>query len=276
MKSINNSSFIPLCNSGGGGFMKRTFMVLASILLITSNLHAGNGDLIVNGKIGVGTSTPAESSAIDVNSTTKGFLPPRMTDAQRNAIAAPAQGLLIFNTSDGTFNYYDGSVWVTLVSQTTINYINMGEDFYEYWNTDGGANSLHAPHDDTCDGNNSSPYVCAPNEEKNCLDSAANPNNANWATHHRTVNCRKATIQGDPGAQKMTTVAVEDWIYKSNRFIDGPNTGSCSLPDNCNNLIFFGSTWGGGCGSHWEWRVNYEGTVYTISVYDGSNCGGGA
>lgn len=50
------------------------------------------------------TPTPASSAALQVDSTTKGFLMPRMTAAQASAIAAPAQGLLVFVTStDGTF-----------------------------------------------------------------------------------------------------------------------------------------------------------------------------
>jgi hypothetical protein len=52
------------------------------------------------------------SSMLDVSSTTKGMLVPRMTNAQRNAISSPATGLLIFQT-DGTsgFYYYDGAAW---------------------------------------------------------------------------------------------------------------------------------------------------------------------
>jgi hypothetical protein len=51
------------------------------------------------------------SSLLDVSSTNKGVLLPRLTTAQRNAIASPAQGLLIFNTDCNDLNYYDGSAW---------------------------------------------------------------------------------------------------------------------------------------------------------------------
>jgi hypothetical protein len=50
------------------------------------------------GRIGVGTSAPSASAVLDLSSTTGGFLPPQMTTAQRDAIAAPAPGLLVFNT----------------------------------------------------------------------------------------------------------------------------------------------------------------------------------
>ena len=66
-------------------------------------------------QVGIGTTSPAASSALDVESTTGGFIAPRMTTAERTAIASPATGLLVFQT-DGTggFYYYTGSAWVNL------------------------------------------------------------------------------------------------------------------------------------------------------------------
>lgn len=57
---------------------------------------------------GIGTNTPDASAALDISSTTKGLLIPRMTTAQRDAIASPATGLLIWNTTDSTLNQYRG------------------------------------------------------------------------------------------------------------------------------------------------------------------------
>jgi hypothetical protein len=54
----------------------------------------------------------ADSSALlDLSSNSQGLLVPRMTEQQRNAIAAPANGLLIFNTTSGCFNFYLGGIW---------------------------------------------------------------------------------------------------------------------------------------------------------------------
>ena len=61
--------------------------------------------------IGVGTVTPDASSLLDVSSTSKGLLPPRMTVTQRNAIVNPANGLIIFNTTSGCPNYYYNDNW---------------------------------------------------------------------------------------------------------------------------------------------------------------------
>lgn len=65
-----------------------------------------------NGNVGIGTATPNASAMLDVSSTAKGMLIPRMTTAQKNAIASPASGLLIYQTDSTTgFYYYSGSTW---------------------------------------------------------------------------------------------------------------------------------------------------------------------
>jgi hypothetical protein len=61
------------------------------------------------------TGATANTSAIlDVSSTSKGVLVPRMTKAQKNAIATPATGLLIYQGAPDSigFHYYNGSAWV--------------------------------------------------------------------------------------------------------------------------------------------------------------------
>jgi hypothetical protein len=54
------------------------------------------------------------SAMVEITSTTKGFLPPRMTTTQRDLIATPAAGLMIYNTTTNRPNFYDGSAWVAL------------------------------------------------------------------------------------------------------------------------------------------------------------------
>lgn len=72
-------------------------------------------------------SDPDGSAMLDVKSTTKGFLPPRMTEAERDGISLPATGLLIYQT-DATagFYYYNGAAWVAIPSGggSDISYIN--------------------------------------------------------------------------------------------------------------------------------------------------------
>jgi hypothetical protein len=62
-------------------------------------------------QVGIGTTTPDASSALDVTATNKGFLMPRLTTAQRTAISSPATGLQVYDTDTDTFWYYNGATW---------------------------------------------------------------------------------------------------------------------------------------------------------------------
>jgi hypothetical protein len=64
------------------------------------------------GNIGMGTTSPNVSAKLDVSSTTQGFLPPRMTTAQKLAIGTPANGLMVFDTSLNQMSYYNGVTWI--------------------------------------------------------------------------------------------------------------------------------------------------------------------
>ncbi|MEI7980501.1 MAG: hypothetical protein WCI71_02540 [Bacteroidota bacterium] len=66
-----------------------------------------------DGKLGIGTTNPDNSAILDVSSSTKGFLPPRMTTIQRDAITSPVAGLTIYNTSKNCNDTYNGSFWVS-------------------------------------------------------------------------------------------------------------------------------------------------------------------
>jgi hypothetical protein len=78
-------------------------------------VYAEAGESYFEDNMGIGT-VPSEPSAIlDVNSTTQGVLLPSMTEAQRDAIAIPATGLLVFQTDNTPgFYYYDGSSWTAI------------------------------------------------------------------------------------------------------------------------------------------------------------------
>lgn len=52
------------------------------------------------------------SAQVIINSTTRGFLPPRMTTTQKNAIASPAAGLMVYDTTLNVISYYNGSMWI--------------------------------------------------------------------------------------------------------------------------------------------------------------------
>jgi hypothetical protein len=68
----------------------------------------------VNGGLFVGSTSLNASAIIEATSTTKGFLPPRMTNAQMVAIATPAAGLVVYDTTNNKLNVYDGTNWVAV------------------------------------------------------------------------------------------------------------------------------------------------------------------
>ncbi|NIV15594.1 MAG: hypothetical protein GWN62_31345, partial [Aliifodinibius sp.] len=67
--------------------------------------------MTANGRIGLNTTSPDTSAILDLTSTTKGFLPPRMTTTERNNISTPAAALTVYNTSKNKMEYYDGTIW---------------------------------------------------------------------------------------------------------------------------------------------------------------------
>jgi hypothetical protein len=76
---------------------------------------------LTQAQIGIGTNTPDASSQLDISSTSRGLLPPRMTALQRNSIANPAAGLIVWCNdcgSKGEIQIYDGTEWVNLIGGT--------------------------------------------------------------------------------------------------------------------------------------------------------------
>lgn len=73
------------------------------------------------GQVGINTTTPDPSSVLEVYSANKGFLMPRLTTLQRDAIPAPAEGLMIYNMTTSGFDYFN-SGWKTIAPKyNTVN-----------------------------------------------------------------------------------------------------------------------------------------------------------
>jgi hypothetical protein len=72
------------------------------------SIAATTGNVLIN------TSTDVASSILTLASTTKGFLPPRMTTTQKNAIASPATGLMVYDTTLNLISVYNGTMWISL------------------------------------------------------------------------------------------------------------------------------------------------------------------
>jgi hypothetical protein len=69
-----------------------------------------------SGNLGIGTSSPSASAILDAQSTTKGVRMPNMTTTQKNAIASPAAGLMVFDTTLAKLCVYTGAAWQTITS----------------------------------------------------------------------------------------------------------------------------------------------------------------
>lgn len=99
-----------------------------TILLILSFFIAGIANTL--GQVAIGINQPAATAMLDLTATDKGFLPPRMTTAERNAIASPAEGLTVYNTTEKCLNYHNASKWISFckeeVSLWPAGYVHCG------------------------------------------------------------------------------------------------------------------------------------------------------
>ncbi len=77
-----------------------------------TNTYPARMAITNTGNVGIGTTEPADSAVVEMASTTQGFLPPRMTTAQRQAIAAPVAGLVVYDTTMGALMFFNnGGQW---------------------------------------------------------------------------------------------------------------------------------------------------------------------
>jgi len=93
--------------------MKKLFILTAFLMY---QLHSSaQNKFPANGSVGIGTTSPNSSSILEVKSTKQGVLLPRMTKAQRDSIAAPAEGLFIYQTDNIPGLYYYNNGWKSIV-----------------------------------------------------------------------------------------------------------------------------------------------------------------
>jgi hypothetical protein len=119
---VGNSTVAGIRNNGGTlGYVALGFSSnLLSAISISSYQNANTGFLNLISDSHSLTTTYANSAVLEVRSTTRGFLPPRMTTTQRNAIASPATGLIVYdNTLNDPF-YFNGTAWTMLQDSITL------------------------------------------------------------------------------------------------------------------------------------------------------------
>ena len=82
-------------------------ILLISLFIFSGNLYSQNQNVSINNT----GALPDASAMLDVSSTDKGLLIPRMNTAQREGIISPATGLLVYDTNESGFWFFGGSGW---------------------------------------------------------------------------------------------------------------------------------------------------------------------
>ena len=87
--------------------MKKLFTLFSfTFLLITTYAQS----------VGIGTSSPNNSAVLDVSSSTKGLLIPRMNTLQRTSIGSPVAGLMVYDTDFKEYYHHDGTTWKKILN----------------------------------------------------------------------------------------------------------------------------------------------------------------
>jgi hypothetical protein len=121
MTSVNNSIYLGYQTRGLNATGSTNEVVIGyNVVGLGSNTTVlGNTSTTFGrwyGSLLLGTTTNAASSILTMESTTQGFLPPRMTTTQKNAIASPATGLVVYDTTLNKLAVYTGAAWETITS----------------------------------------------------------------------------------------------------------------------------------------------------------------
>lgn len=124
-------------------YINKNIMNPKIILIITLAFLA---QATANAQVGIGTTSPDETAILEVQSTTKGFLPPRMDTDARDDISNPAEALVIYNTDSKCLEVFDNADWISICDGSVVtttpyssNYVhcNSSTEVIEVISTDG-------------------------------------------------------------------------------------------------------------------------------------------
>jgi hypothetical protein len=123
-------------NVGSNNLTNATAIGSGAIVAADNTIQLGNtavtkvntSGTLTAGGMGLGVSAPNASAILEASSTTQGFLPPRLTTTERDAIASPAAGLTIWNSTNTQLEVYDGSYWKNMVG-LLVSPLQVGDEY---------------------------------------------------------------------------------------------------------------------------------------------------
>ena len=221
-----------------------------------TNVSSSTGAVSTVANVGVNTKTPDPSAMLDITSTIGGMAIPRLTTSQRNAIQSPAQGLMIYNTTTQTINFYDGEGhWLELSSPVapsapiagtpsstptsiTWNWTSIGGSGYKY-NTinnyataiDNGASSTYTQTGTICNSNDTL-YVWAYNCSGNSSVTLLTDSPGCWVCGDTLIDTRDGrsypTVQIGTQCWMAQNLNYGNWISISAQQQYSPTQKYCS------------------------------------------------
>jgi hypothetical protein len=122
--SITGGSSGQVLFHGSGNVVQETNSLTFDSASTTGQLRFVSGGLVYSPS--GAASWSSVSAGFEVQSTTKGFLQPRMTSAQRDAISSPATGLTVYQTTDNYLSLFNGTNWQNIVSPNSSGNVLIG------------------------------------------------------------------------------------------------------------------------------------------------------
>lgn len=136
--AANNSGYSVMESNTSGPLQIRKTNNSGDIVFTTTTGYTSRMVIQNGGNVGIGTASPNTSALLDVSSTTKGFLPPRVTTTERNAIATPTDGLTVYNTTTDGLETYSNGFWQTGAALRNVGRGTSGDYDTIIQNTPGG------------------------------------------------------------------------------------------------------------------------------------------
>jgi hypothetical protein len=112
---VNGTARVSGNTTVGGNLLVNNTTDFGYRMDVNGNVRLSGNQNTLTGSVLIGTTYSfAASAVLKIDSTTQGFLPPRMTTTQKNAIASPATGLMVYDTTLNLMALYNGTTWTTL------------------------------------------------------------------------------------------------------------------------------------------------------------------